>query len=43
MGIEQELSALRAKLAARQGKPGFAANVAAIRQRIAELEGRRGN
>ena len=34
-----ELEALRAKLAARKGKPGFAANVAAIEAEIARLEG----
>ncbi len=33
-----ELEALRAKLRAREGKPGFEANVAAIKARIAELE-----
>lgn len=33
-----ELVILRRKLAAREGKPGYAANVEAIKARIAELE-----
>jgi hypothetical protein len=33
-----ELEALKRKLAAREGKAGFTANVEAIKQRIAELE-----
>lgn len=32
------LADLKAKLKARENKPGFAANVAAIKKRIAELE-----
>jgi hypothetical protein len=32
------LDALRAKLAAREGKPGFKDNVEAIKKQIAELE-----
>lgn len=39
--MADEIAALKAKLAARQNKPGMAANVAAIQARIAELEGRR--
>lgn len=38
MTREQELEALRAKLAARKDRQGFAANVRAIERRIAELE-----
>jgi len=34
-----ELQELKAKLKAREGKPGFADNVAEIKARIAELEG----
>lgn len=34
-----ELELLKAKLKAREGKPGFSANVEAIKARIAELEG----
>ncbi len=34
-----ELEDLKAKLKMRDGKPGFADNVAAIKARIAELEG----
>lgn len=41
MSIDEELASLRAKLKARDGKPGFKANAAAIRDRIAELEARR--
>lgn len=38
-GIEfAELTRLRRLAAAREGKPGFAANVAEIRARIAQLE-----
>ncbi len=35
---EDELSALKDKLKMRDGKPGFAANIEAIKARIAELE-----
>ncbi len=41
--MADDISALKAKLAARLNKPGMAANVAEIRARITELEGRRGN
>lgn len=41
--MADRLAELRAKLAARQGKPGFKANVAAIREEIERLEERRGN
>jgi len=34
-----ELTALRTKLAAREGRAGFKANVIEIKARIAELEG----
>jgi hypothetical protein len=34
----EELAALKAKLKAREGRPGFAANTAELKQRIAELE-----
>lgn len=37
---DQELAALREKLAAREGRPGLSENVAAIKARIAELEAR---
>lgn len=43
MDRQQELAALREKLAARRDRPGFAANVKAIEQRIAELEAEGGN
>lgn len=33
-----EIEELRRKLTARENKPGFRANVEAIKQRIAELE-----
>lgn len=33
-----ELEDLKRKLAAREGKPGYRANVEALKQRIAELE-----
>lgn len=36
---DDELSRLRAKLAAREGNPGFKDNVIAIKARIAELQG----
>lgn len=35
----EELAALKAKMKAREGKPGFKTNVEALRKRIAELEG----
>lgn len=35
---EARLEALRAKLKARDGKPGYGANVEAIRKEIARLE-----
>lgn len=35
-----ELEQLKAKLAAREGKPGFEANVEELKRRIAELEGK---
>lgn len=38
MTREEELADLRAKLAARKGKPGYAENVRQIEQRIAQLE-----
>lgn len=38
MDREQELAALRAKLAAREGRSGLTENVRAIKDRIAELE-----
>lgn len=38
MTREDELAALRAKLAKRQNRPGYADNVKAIEARIAELE-----
>lgn len=34
-----ELEQLKAKLAAREGRPGFKQNVEALKKRIAELEG----
>lgn len=43
MTREEELVALRAKLAARRDRPGYAANVRAIEQRIAELESQNGD
>lgn len=38
MTREEELADLKAKLAARRDRPGYAANVRGIEQRIAELE-----
>jgi hypothetical protein len=38
MTREEEIAALKAKLAARKNRPGYANNAAAIEQRIAELE-----
>jgi hypothetical protein len=43
MTREEELAALKVKLAARRGRPGYAANVKAIEQRIAELEAQTGD
>ena len=37
-----ELESLKAKLAARENKPGYRANVEALKQRIAELEAANG-
>jgi hypothetical protein len=38
MDRETEMTRLRQKLAAREGRPGFKANVVALKQRIAALE-----
>jgi hypothetical protein len=38
MDRETEITRLRQKLASRDGKPGFKANVVALKQRIAALE-----
>lgn len=38
MSKDEELRELRVKLAAREGRKGFAENVKAIKARIAELE-----
>lgn len=38
MTRDEELAALKAKLAARRNRPGYAENVKAIEARIAELE-----
>lgn len=38
MGRDEEIAALKAKLAAREGRPGLSENVRAIMARIAELE-----
>lgn len=38
MTNEEEIAALKAKLSARKGRPGYADNVKAIEARIAELE-----
>lgn len=35
--IQQRIDALKSKLEARKGKPGFEANVRAIEQELAEL------
>jgi hypothetical protein len=40
--MSDELAALKAKLATREGRPGFANNVKAIKARIAELEASNG-
>ncbi len=37
--IEKRIAALKAKLAARKGQPGFKANAQAIEAEIARLEG----
>lgn len=36
--MTEELADLKRKLAARKGRPGFGSNIAALEQRIAELE-----
>jgi len=38
MTASPELDALKAKLRAREGRPGFAENVEQLKARIAELE-----
>lgn len=38
MADSEELTALKAKLRMREGRPGYADNVKAIKARIAELE-----
>lgn len=38
MTRDEELAALKAKLAARKDRPGYGDNVKAIERRIAELE-----
>ena len=38
MTREEELAALKAKLAAREGRPGYGPNVAELKERIAQLE-----
>lgn len=42
MTREEELAALKTKHAARRDRPGYAANVRAIEQKIAELEAQDG-
>lgn len=42
MTRDQELADLKAKLKARQGRPGYAANVKALEERIAEMETQNG-
>jgi hypothetical protein len=37
--MAEEIAVLKAKIKARQGKLGFASNVAALKARLAELEG----
>ncbi len=39
MTREEQIADLKRKLAAREGRPGFGANVKALQQRLAELEG----
>jgi hypothetical protein len=39
MAREEEIAALKAKIKARSGKPGFGANVETLKARLAELEG----
>lgn len=41
--MTEQIDALKAKLKARQGKPGFGSNVKALEQRIAELEAEAAN
>lgn len=38
MTRQEEIAALEAKLRAREGRPGFEANVAELKARIAELK-----
>jgi len=38
MTRDEEIAALEARLKAREGRPGFKANVEAIRKRLAELK-----
>ena len=38
MTREEEIAALKAKIRAREGKTGFAQNVADLKARLAELE-----
>jgi len=42
MTRDEELVSLKAKLKAREGKPGYALNVIALKARIAELEAQSG-
>lgn len=39
MDAKEELAALKAKLKARENRPGYADNIEAIKARIAKLEG----
>lgn len=43
MTREEEIAALKAKLKAREDRPGFNANVEALRLRIAQLEAENGS
>jgi hypothetical protein len=43
MTREEELAELRAKLAKRRNRPGYADNTKALEQRIADLEAQDGN
>lgn len=43
MTREEQIEALRAKLRARKGRPGFEANAAEIEKRIAKLESEGGD